>query len=119
MQEEAEAQRAAYDKALGDANAALALQFDELMAERAEQDKLQVLINEQYEANRTLREQVDCATEVEAQAAALREQVTVMKNEFSSIKEAMRIAFCNNQELVRNGYAKLICEVMDNGKAED
>ena len=54
-----------------------------------------------------------------ADNAALREQVTVMKNEFSSIKEAMRIAFCNNQELVRNGYAKLICEVMDNGKAED
>ena len=48
-----------------------------------------------------------------------RAEVITMRNEFKSIKEAMRIAFCNNGELVRNGHARRICEVMDNDKAKN
>ncbi|MBR2474162.1 MAG: hypothetical protein IKB51_03940 [Clostridia bacterium] len=65
-------------------------------------------------------------TELKATNAALladneaaKAQVEAMRNEFGTIKRAMRIAFCNNSELVRNGYAKLICEVMDDDKAEN
>lgn len=43
---------------------------------------------------------------------AARAQVEEMRKEFKSIKEALRIAFCNNSELVRNGYARRISEVM-------
>ena len=65
-------------------------------------------------------------TELKATNAALladneaaKAQVEAMRNEFGTIKRAMRIAFCNNSELVRTGYAKLICEVMDDDKAEN
>lgn len=84
VQQEADAQREAYDKALGDANAALAQQFEELQAERAEQEKLQALINEQYEANRALREQAEAATDAQAENAALREQVEALKAELAA-----------------------------------
>ena len=47
-----------------------------------------------------------------ADNAALRTELEEMRKEFSAIKEAMMIAFCNNSELVRNGYAKRISEVM-------
>lgn len=61
VQQQADAQREAYEKALNDANTTLAEQFCALQEERAEQEKLQQLINEQYEANRTLREQAQAA----------------------------------------------------------
>lgn len=65
-QQQTAAQREAYEKALGDANRALVEQFDALQAERAEQEQLQRLVNEQYEANRVLRDQAARAAEAKA-----------------------------------------------------
>lgn len=72
-----------------------------------------------FKVDNLITELKDTNAALLADNAALKYEVEATRKEFTAIKEAMRIAFCNNQELVRNGYAKLICEVMDNGKAED
>lgn len=88
-QQQAQAQREAYEKALGDANDALAQQFQALQDERAEQDKLQALINEQYEANRELREAAQLSEgEREEIAAAQREAVAERQKAVAAKAEA-------------------------------
>ena len=64
--------------------------------------KVDTLITELKATNAALR----------ADNEAARNELEEMRKELSAIKEAVRIAFCNNSELVRNGYAKRISEVM-------
>lgn len=64
--------------------------------------KVDTLITELKATNAALR----------ADNEAVRTELEEMRKEFSAIKKAMRIAFCNNSELVRNGYARRISEVM-------
>ena len=80
-QEQVEAQRAAYDKALTDANAALVKQFDELQSERAEGEQLQRLLTEQYEVNRTLRSEADKAAAAKSAEAAQKAQIAALQQE--------------------------------------
>lgn len=80
-QEQLEAQRAAYDKALTDANAALVKQFDELQVERTESEQLQRLLSEQYEVNRTLRSEADKAAAARSAEAAQKAQIAALQHE--------------------------------------
>ena len=45
-----------------------------------------------------------------------RNELIAMRQEFTSIKKAMQIAFCNMPELVKSGYARQIYEVMSDEK---
>lgn len=95
-QQQAEAQRVAYDKALTDANAALAEQFNALQTERAEQEQLQQLLTEQYEVNRVLRDEVSKAAaaqkagvDLKAHIAALQQQNAALQQQNAALQQQM------------------------------
>lgn len=45
-------------------------------------------------------------------------EVAAMRADFKSIKDALRVGFANNGELVRNGYARRICEILEENDGE-
>ena len=53
----------------------------------------------------------------EVAEAALAE-VAAMRSDFKSIKDALRVGFANNGELVRNGHARRICEILEENDGE-
>lgn len=59
LREQAQTEREAYEQALKQANDELARQFAQLNEERSEQERLQTLISQLYEANREMAAQVD------------------------------------------------------------
>lgn len=105
VQQDADAQREAYEKALNDANQALAEQFESLQAERAEQDKLQQLVNEQYEVNRVLRERAETVEKAQADARALQEQVEALKREGAELRARLTAAETAQSELMQEKEA--------------
>ncbi len=102
QQQAAAAEHEAYEKALGEANAALEEQHATLLAERKEQEKLQALINEQYEANRELRIQLAETEEARKSHAALVARVAELETQNAKVKrEAAQQAAATEQELRR------------------
>lgn len=59
-------------------------------------------------------------SEYKKAAEAAQAEVAAMRSEFSSIKHALKVGFGNNGELVRGGYARRICKILedDNGEKE-
>lgn len=102
QQQAATVEREAYEKALSEANAALEAQHTTLLAEREEQEKLQALINEQYEANRELRIQLAETEDARKSYAALVTRVTELEAENAAVKrDATQKAAAAEQELRR------------------
>ena len=102
QQQTAAAEHEAYEKALSEANAALEEQHTALLAERAEQEKLQALINEQYEANRELRLQLAEAEEARRSHAAMQTRVAELEQQNAAVKrETAQQAAATEQELRR------------------
>lgn len=100
------AEREAYEKALSEANAALEAQHAALQAEREEQEKLQALINEQYELNRTLRDQVAQTEQARASHAALKTRVAQLEQQNTTVKQqAAKDGAAREQEFGRQTAA--------------
>ena len=51
-------------------------------------------------------------------AEAAQAEVAAMRADFKSIKDALRVGFGNNGELVRNGYARRICKILEEKDGE-
>lgn len=102
QQQAATAEHEAYEKALAQANDALEEQHATLLAEREEQEKLQALINEQYETNRELRIQLAETEEARKAHAALVARVAELEAENTAVKrDAAQRAAATEQELRR------------------
>lgn len=110
QQQTAAAEREAFEKALAEANAALEEQHTTLLAEREEQEKLQALINEQYEANRELRVQVAETEEARKSHAALRARVAELETQNTAVKRDMAQQAATAEQELRRELAALRAE---------
>ena len=110
QQQAATAEREAYEKALSEANAALEEQHNTLLAEREEQERLQQLINEQYEINRELRDQAAKSEEARATNAVLKERVTQLEQENAAAKKEAAAAHAAEEQELRRQLAALRTE---------
>lgn len=110
QQQTATAEREAYEKALNEANAALEEQHNTLLAEREEQARLQQLINEQYEANRELRDQVAQSEEARATNATLKARVAQLEAECAAVKKEAESAHAAEEQELRRQLAAMRAE---------
>ncbi len=106
----ATAEREAYEKALSEANAALEEQHNTLLAEREEQERLQQLINEQYEANRELREEVAKSKEACETNVSLKARVAQLEQQNAAVKQEAASAHAAEEQELRRQLAALRAE---------
>lgn len=92
LRKQADAEREAYEKALNDANAELARQFDQLQQDRTEQDQLRVeqdrlqkLVSEQYSALRELRSRSSVNSGTQDEVKTLRAQLDEEKKRYNRL----------------------------------
>ena len=116
QQQTATAEREAYEKALSEANAALEEQHNTLLAEREEQERLQQLINEQYEINRELRDQATKSEEARATNATLKARVARLEQENAAVKKEAAAAHAAEEQELRRQLAALRAE---NGRLKE
>ncbi len=112
LRAQSNAERAAYEKALNDANQELARQFDQLKQERSEQEKLQQLIGEQYNAMRDLRVQSTDTTGVREEVKTLREQLDAEKKKYEEFS-VQRQSACETTEKRAQELQNELMNIMD------
>ena len=70
------------------------------------------------DVSRLIAESQEALTVYKNAAEAALSEVAAMRSEFSSIKHALKVGFGNNSELVRGGYARRICNILEDNDGE-